>query len=220
MHAFSAEEALDLMATLAVAPDAQALAMRADWNAFADARPGDRRFFEQVRRREVVTSRLAEANAAPQRTLLAGLAELPESLRLDTAREAMMRLAARALGLPSSARVDASRPLRDLGLDSLMAVELRNAIGTAVGRTLPATLLFEHPSVDALATYVIALLPLDPTGTAVAPEHARAAASHTVAPSSPPIARDAVASLSDDDAEALLLAELAAARSHDPRSRR
>ncbi len=220
MHAFSVEEALDLMATLAVAPDAQALAMRADWNAFADARPGDRRFFEQVRRREVVTSRLAEANAAPQRTLLAGLAELPESLRLDTAREAMMRLAARALGLPSSARVDASRPLRDLGLDSLMAVELRNAIGTAVGRTLPATLLFEHPSVDALATYVIALLPLDPTGTAVAPEHARAAASHTVAPSSPPIARDAVASLSDDDAEALLLAELAAARSHDPRSRR
>jgi hypothetical protein len=35
-----------------------------------------------------------------------------------------------------------------------MAVELRNALGTAVGRNLPATLLFDYPSVEALAEYL------------------------------------------------------------------
>ncbi|MCC7383299.1 MAG: SDR family NAD(P)-dependent oxidoreductase [Deltaproteobacteria bacterium] len=43
------------------------------------------------------------------------------------------------------------RPLRDLGLDSLMALELRNLLTRALGVSLPATLLFEHPTLSALA---------------------------------------------------------------------
>ena len=46
------------------------------------------------------------------------------------------------------------RPLQELGLDSLLAVELRNVVGAALGRTLPATVLFNYPSIQALAGWL------------------------------------------------------------------
>jgi acyl transferase domain-containing protein/SAM-dependent methyltransferase len=62
--------------------------------------------------------------------------------------------AARVLGLDAGDRIDPARPLNALGLDSLMAVELRNVLGARIGRTLPATLLFNHPTVGELVTYL------------------------------------------------------------------
>jgi len=50
--------------------------------------------------------------------------------------------------------IDVRQPLAELGLSSLMAVELRNMLSDAVGRLLPASLVFDYPTIDALATYV------------------------------------------------------------------
>jgi acyl carrier protein len=47
--------------------------------------------------------------------------------------------------------IDPLRPLREIGLDSLMALELRNQLMQATGVALPATLVFDHPTVSALA---------------------------------------------------------------------
>ena len=60
----------------------------------------------------------------------------------------------RVLALDASHPIDTGQPLHDLGLDSLMALELRNALANGVKHTLPATVLFTHPSIDALTQYI------------------------------------------------------------------
>ncbi|HND28699.1 MAG TPA: beta-ketoacyl synthase N-terminal-like domain-containing protein, partial [Myxococcota bacterium] len=56
------------------------------------------------------------------------------------------------LGLNSPAPAD--RPLRDLGMDSLMAIELRTALADGTGLKLPATLAFDHPTLGELVHFL------------------------------------------------------------------
>ena len=64
------------------------------------------------------------------------------------------RDAARVLGLQNLELLPNHKPLTELGLDSLMAVDLCNGLSNTLGRTLPATLLFDYPTVNALAKYL------------------------------------------------------------------
>jgi hypothetical protein len=97
--------------------------------------------------------------------------------------------------------LDPRQPLNELGLDSLMAVELRNAIAGALDRALPATLLFKHPALDGLTDFVMTQIGGDaPAGAAPAEPVKDAEAG-------------AVESLSDDAARDLLARELASLES-------
>jgi acyl carrier protein len=60
----------------------------------------------------------------------------------------------KVLAVDPTTSLDPHQPLSDLGLDSLMAVELRNILARSLGRTLPATLLFDYPTLDALSKFL------------------------------------------------------------------
>jgi acyl carrier protein len=87
--------------------------------------------------------------------------------------------AARVLGRQGET-IDLHRPLSEMGLDSLLAIELRNRLGTAlgIGRSLPATLVFDFPTVAALAQHLDERLRAPLEGVAV-PSRARASPSAT-----------------------------------------
>lgn len=61
----------------------------------------------------------------------------------------------RIIGLAPSDSFDPSKPLNELGLDSLMAVELISTLEVTLGRTLPHTLLFEYPTIESLVDYLV-----------------------------------------------------------------
>ena len=62
------------------------------------------------------------------------------------------------LGLAESMAVPEDHALTDQGFDSLMAVQLTNAIGRMLGQRLPVSLVFNHPSPKALSLYLLDLI--------------------------------------------------------------
>jgi NAD(P)-dependent dehydrogenase (short-subunit alcohol dehydrogenase family)/acyl carrier protein len=107
------------------------------------------------------------------------------------------------LGVGNTVVLPEEVALKDLGLDSLMAVELRNALARSLATPLPATLLFDYPSLSSLCTYLQRVCELIPAAASGAPAVIGNSGAESI---------DEIAALSDDDAEALLLAELDAAR--------
>jgi acyl carrier protein len=57
-------------------------------------------------------------------------------------------------GFASAADVGTDQTFFDLGMDSLMAIELRNRLQSALCTTLPATIAFDHPTVEALGEHL------------------------------------------------------------------
>jgi acyl carrier protein len=74
-----------------------------------------------------------------------------ESILTSHLRETLARVA----GVGIAGPLDPQQPLAELGLDSLMAIELRNSLAQSLGQPLPTTLLFDYPSLDALTRYLL-----------------------------------------------------------------
>ena len=82
------------------------------------------------------------------------LASAPEPEWDDIVLELVGGHVAGVLGYDASEAFDAQRNFKDLGFDSLAAVELKNRLGQATGLKLPSTLIFDHPTPAAVAAYL------------------------------------------------------------------
>ncbi|WP_051341808.1 type I polyketide synthase [Pseudonocardia spinosispora] len=132
-----------------------------------DAGPGDEP--APVWRRLAGATTVAEATAdgadvaEALRRQLASLATDEQERMLFTLVQAHV---AAVLGQGSTEEVEPQRAFKDLGFDSMIAVELRNRLNQATGLRLPATVVFDYPTTAAVAEYLRGLLVLDGAGGA------------------------------------------------------
>ncbi|MFD2495062.1 type I polyketide synthase, partial [Amycolatopsis jiangsuensis] len=96
----------------------------------------------------------AQLSARPEAGLPGQLDGLGEAEQLRVLVDLVRAHAAATLRHQDSGSVETTRAFREIGFDSLTVVELRNRLAAATGLRLPATVLFDHPTVAALAGYL------------------------------------------------------------------
>ncbi len=161
----------------------------ADWAALAARFGGSR---------PVLADLLAPRAEAPAGWLRAELERAPAGERERLLARHLCSAAAEVLGVAEPAALDERRGFAEMGMDSLMALTLRNRLQEALARPLPSTLLFNYATVEALARHLLADLVPAPVVTPQNGSGADAAA------------REEIAALSDEEAMAIIARKLAA----------
>ncbi|WP_344904716.1 SDR family NAD(P)-dependent oxidoreductase, partial [Actinomadura meridiana] len=108
------------------------------------------------------------ASSSSANALAQQLARLSPEQQLEHLLKVVRDQAAAVLGHSTAGTIVADRPFKELGFDSLTAVELRNRITSATQLRLPPTLIFDHPTPTALAGHLRSRLAERPTGTTTA----------------------------------------------------
>ncbi|MEO6089499.1 MAG: SDR family NAD(P)-dependent oxidoreductase, partial [Umezawaea sp.] len=95
------------------------------------------------------------AGTSTDAALARRLADLTGAERTEAMLDVVRGQAAAVLGHVNGDSIDPTRAFRDLGFDSLSAVELRNQLGVVSGIRLPATVVFDYPNAAVLAEHLL-----------------------------------------------------------------
>jgi epothilone polyketide synthase D len=167
IRALAPEAALEAMAVLVESGRAHGVVADVDWPRFRaiyESR-GNRRLFAEL----AGNGQVAREQTQEMPRLLEELKQAPVNDRRRMLEGWLQREVAKTLGLGDPKTLELDAGFREQGLDSLMAVQLRNALNAELGVELSAVVTFNHPSVRALAAYLLEQLAFEP---AVAPKAA------------------------------------------------
>ncbi|MCC6191420.1 MAG: SDR family NAD(P)-dependent oxidoreductase [Anaerolineales bacterium] len=171
----------------------QAVVMPVDWRRFDQALPVWRK--RSLLRERLPARAAVEAGAQAAQAERERLRRLPAPERLEALQRLIGSQVRGVLGLASSQRLDPKRGFFQLGMDSLMAVELQQRLQRALGLGLPATAVFDYPSLERLGAYLDGLL---------CPIEQEATDKREAADASLTAARLEVEALTDDELDTML----------------
>jgi polyketide synthase 7 len=154
LEPLSTAQALDLFDSAMTTDPGVAVAARLNTAALNDNRAGLPPLLSELATRP--TRRIIDHTDTTGVTtgLLARIAGMSTEQRQRELVELVRSNAATVLGRSSTADIGAGRAFRDVGFDSLTAVELRNRLKTATGLSLSPTLIFDYPNPAALAEHL------------------------------------------------------------------
>lgn len=197
LEPLQAAEAFDALSRLLNGGSPNAIVARVNW---AKLKP-----LHEARRprpllAELGGSNRSRADAAETDAAAPGLqlSNVPASERQDVIRGFVAEAVASVLGRDPTEPIPPAVGLFELGMDSLMSIELRRRLERGAGRALPSTLTFNYPNVEALTRYLEAEL-----NSQVDDSAANASLESAPQPSS-----DDLGELTDDELEARLLSRL------------
>ncbi|MBH1939156.1 KR domain-containing protein, partial [Streptomyces sp. AV19] len=132
-----------------------------DWRKFAAARPESARLFETtLETQEHLDSAHTPASRSGSLLQFPGMNPIQ---RHEALLELVRTHTSAVLGHHESHAVDGDRAFNDLGITSLTSIRLRNRLATATGLTLPASLVFDHPTPATLARHLDHLISGEPS---------------------------------------------------------
>ncbi|WP_037680415.1 type I polyketide synthase, partial [Streptomyces catenulae] len=172
------EQGLALFDTAVAAPHALRVPVALDPQAAGAADgepPALLRGLVRTRPRRAAPVADADGTAWANRT-----AALPDEQRGEAVLTLVRDTVAAVLGHADPQRLDPRRAFNELGFDSLAGVDLRNRLATRTGLRLPATVVFDHPSPQAVANHLLARITPD-TAPAQAGPRSSAAADEPIA---------------------------------------
>ena len=199
-EAMPAHTGLRALEELLAGDRVQASVMSVDWRQYVESLPAGyrTRLFAGLALKEAARTPEATPKASRQSGLLERLEQAPPNKRRALLEAHIREQAIKVLGLSPTFKLDPNQGLATFGMDSLMTIELKNRLQVSVGRTLPSTLVFDYPTVVALADYI--------ERNVLLVEPAPAAASKQQEQQSQ--AESELKEMSDSEAEAVLAKEL------------
>lgn len=206
LHGFATDAGLEAMHLLMQGSTRQAAVAPIDWRALAGSRPAttghlasDLVLAARVPADPAVDT-ASPIDDAPVASIVDEIDQAEADERFDVAEAAVRRIVAGVLRLPAD-RLDPTAPFGSLGLDSLMSIELRNALEARLEMKLSATVAWNYPSVRELTAHV-----LDRLAPAISQDSVGAAKKPVDVTATDGIVSD-VSELSDDDALAALMGD-------------
>ncbi len=169
MQTIATEKGLDVLERLIAQNSAQVAVCPINWPLFIEQfyRRQAPMFLEDFERTSATKETSTEPQLlknATQSSIIGKLQEASPSVRRTLLANYVATLVAGILKMKSPDLIKPRQRLFDAGLDSLMAIELRNSLATGLGRTLRSTLIFDYPTIDALVDYLMEELKFeDPT---------------------------------------------------------